>query len=292
MKKHISRRVRVQLLFVLFMGTFLIGSVVTPAARAQTSVEQIDELILSQMAKNKIPGLAIGIVEGDEILYTQGYGKANSDDTEMTTNTPVLLGTLGTPLTATAILQLVDTGFLELSASVRTYLPWFQLSNVTLSDQIEVQDCLYHMSGIPSDIGTEEPDLEDTLTSTVSDLQNVDLEAEPGTTFIFSDMNYQILGLLIESVNPSNQTFAEYMHENIFEPLNMTDSYALPSEALQNGLAEGYRVWYGLTVSTDIDSFDIHGPSSGISASAEDLSHYIIAQMNQGTYNGVNITVT
>jgi CubicO group peptidase (beta-lactamase class C family) len=267
---------------------FLIGAV-TPMARAQTPLEQIDEFIVSQMGKNKIPGLAIGIVEGDEILYTQGYGKADGDDTEMTAHTPVLLGSLSTTLTATAILQLVNASFLELDATVHSYLPWFQLSDTTLSDQIQVQDCLYHMSGIPSDAGIDEPNPEDTLNSTIADLQNVELTFEPGTEFLFSDMNYQILGLLIETVNPTNQTFAEYVHDHVFAPLNMTDSYALPSEAQQNGLAEGHRVWYGLPVSSESDYYDIHSPSSAISASAEDLTHFLIAQMNQGTYDRQSI---
>ncbi|MHA1745493.1 MAG: serine hydrolase domain-containing protein [Promethearchaeota archaeon] len=288
MKKTIGRRNSSLLIFALFAGAFLVGAV-TPMARAQTPLEQIDEFIVSQMGKNKIPGLAIGIVEGDEILYTQGYGKADSDDTEMTAHTPVLLGSLSTPLTATAILQLVNASFLELDATVHSYLPWFQLSEITLSDQITVQDCLYHMSGIPSDAGTDEPNLEDTLNSTVADLQNVALTFEPGAGFLFSDMNYQILGLLIETVNPTNQTFAEYMHDHVFTPLNMTDSYALPSEAQENGLAEGHRVWYGLPVSSESEYYDIHGPSSAISASTEDLAHYLIAQMNQGTYDGRSI---
>ena len=89
--------------------------------------QTIDAYVSSQMEAMHIPGVALGIVQGDKIVHLQGFGVANPAGHPMTAHTPLFLGSTSKSFTALAIMQLMEAGRISLDAPVQEYLPWFEV---------------------------------------------------------------------------------------------------------------------------------------------------------------------
>src|SRR5215216_1990637 len=116
----------------------------------------IDDYIEGKMRELRIPGLALGIVQGDQIVHLKGFGVAGPDGRPVTPQTPFQLTSLVKPMTGVAVMQLVDVGKLDLDAPVQRYLPWFRVADEAASAQITIRHLLYHTSGLPAAAGIEE----------------------------------------------------------------------------------------------------------------------------------------
>jgi CubicO group peptidase (beta-lactamase class C family) len=93
------------------------------------TLSAVDHYIRAEMDELKIPGLELAIVNADQVVYIQGYGTADSSRQLVTAQTPMILGSLSKGFTALAVLQLVETGKIDLDAPATTYLPWFRMAS-------------------------------------------------------------------------------------------------------------------------------------------------------------------
>jgi len=273
---------------LLFLAVLLVTSI-SPVGQAQQPLDiaAIDAYIENHMAEHQIPGLALSIVHNDEIVYTQGYGVAGPDGTPVTSQTPFIIGSTSKSFTALAIMQLVEAGEIELDASVQTYLPWFTMADPEQAKLITVRHLLTHSSGISGPVSDKDlvnPDVsEDALETHIRELADYKLARPVGESFSYANPNYNILGLIVQTV--SGQTFEDYIEEHIFSPLEMTNSYTSKSEAEANGLAVGHTYFFGRPrVSADAPYSHRNIPAGFLISSAKDLGHYLIAQLNQGRY--------
>src|SRR5512133_1010957 len=112
-----------------------------------TSYDGIDAYIEEQMRRLHIPGAALAIVEGDQIVHQRGFGKARPGGAPPTGQTPFFIGSLTKSFTALAMMQLVESRKVELDDPVQSYLPWFILADPT-SSQITVRHLLNQTSGL------------------------------------------------------------------------------------------------------------------------------------------------
>src|SRR5689334_6051963 len=127
----------------------------TPAAAAASipqaaDFQRIDAYVSAQRDAMHIPGVALGIVQGDQVVHLQGFGVARPDGQPMTPQTPLILGSTSKSFTALAIMQLVEAGQIRLDAPVQRYLPWFAVGTPAASATITVRQLLNHVSGIPT----------------------------------------------------------------------------------------------------------------------------------------------
>jgi CubicO group peptidase (beta-lactamase class C family) len=247
----------------------------------------IDAYIAAQMRELHIPGLALGIVQGDQIVYLKGYGIADPSGRSVTPQTPFQIASLGKPLTGVAIMQLVEQGKIELDAPVQHYLPWFRVADEAASAQITVRHLLYHTSGLPQRVGIEYAlngdSRPDALELRVRELSNVQLNRPVGASYEYANSDYMILGLLIQEV--SGQPYATYLSEHLFAPLQMSQAFTELDEAKAHGLATGYRYWFGVPLPGEMAVDQATLPSGGhMSASVEDMAHFLIANLNGGRY--------
>jgi CubicO group peptidase (beta-lactamase class C family) len=113
----------------------------------------LDAYIEARMRATRIPGLALGVVRGDQVVYLKGYGVAGPDGRTVTPQTPFILGSTSKSITALAVMQLVEAGAIDLDAPVTTYLPWFRTADAAASARITVRNLLYQNSGLPVDAG-------------------------------------------------------------------------------------------------------------------------------------------
>jgi len=272
----------------LFMFVFLGTNITTAAAPEGLDSNAIDDYIEREMRASRIPGLALGIIQDGEITYLQGYGSAGREQ-KVAPETPFIIGSLSKSFTALASMQLVEAGKLELDATVQEYLPWFTMAGNYDAGEITVHHLLVQTSGIPNLAGvTSLAESNDrSMEEEVRDLSATELVSEPGETYIYSNANYLILGLIIEAI--SGQGYSEYVRSQIFDPLNMENSYLSRQEGESGGMASGHVRWFGLTRESRVQYLDNSLPAGFIISSAGDMCRYLQMYLNQGSYNGTEV---
>jgi len=246
---------------------------------------RIDAYVSEQMQADHIPGVALGLVHNDQIVHLRGFGEASQSGRAVTPQTPFILASVSKSFTALAIMQLVEAGKVKLDAPVQRYLPWFRVADPVASARITLRHLLYHTSGIPSSAcSTEQVTM--TLEQFVRSLGTVVLERAVGSHYNYCSANYDVLGLIVQTV--SGQSYASYVQQHIFAPLQMHDSFASEQEARHDGLAQGYRWLFGVPVPFDLyEAFNV--PAGFLVSSAGDMTHYLVAQMNGGRFGSATV---
>jgi CubicO group peptidase (beta-lactamase class C family) len=240
----------------------------------------IEAYISAEMHAERIPGLAVAIVRGTDIVYARGFGTDGSGQ-QVTPQTSFLIGSMSKSVTALALMQLVDRQLVDLDTPVQHYLPEFRVADRVASSHITVRHLLNHTSGVPTR-APRATSSDATLRSHVAALERTELVHVPGTTHEYSSPNYQVLGALIEQV--SGVEFAQFARSNIFEPLEMRHTFTDQQAALRAGMSQGHRYWFGLPRAVTLPHEADRLPTAAIISSAEDLAHFMTAQLNGGRY--------
>ncbi|AJS60613.1 hypothetical protein UB51_21550 [Paenibacillus sp. IHBB 10380] len=240
------------------------------------TTQEIDEEIVQNMQRFNIPGMAFVLADENGNVYVKGYGRNEWEGTEIvdpTTNFQI--GSISKVFTSLAIMQLRDKGLVELDAPVTQYLPWFATKETSLSARITIRDLLNHTSGLPGRLNThdvEGSDPDHIASQIERKLQNVQLVASPGTTYEYTNMNYDLLQLLLEKV--TKQPFPNYMSQHVFQPLGMNRTVYSFGDILPNS-ATGHRyIWGNVRPFHEQLSYATLG-SAGLTTSAEDFGKYI-----------------
>jgi CubicO group peptidase (beta-lactamase class C family) len=266
----------------------------TPTANgpgAAPAFAAIDRYVQGEMAAQRIPGLALAIVEGNRVAYVRGFGRADDSGREVTPKTPFIIGSLSKSFTALAIMQLVEAGKVELDAPVRRYLPWFRVADEAASAEITVRHLLNQTSGLSTKTGRSfqgNGDIDDgALERAVRKLHSVALTAPVGERHQYSTINYSILGLIVQTV--AGRSYESYVQTEILNPLDMRDSFTSEAAAKQHGLATGYHYLFSRPKVADLPYNRGLVPAGYLTSSAEDMAHYLIAQLNQGRYGRTSV---
>lgn len=275
------------LTLVMGLSAATAGATPTPTAPADPDFAAIDAYVESQMGAMRIPGLALGIVHGDQIVYLKGYGVADSAGHAVTPQTPFRIGSISKTFTALAVMQLAEAGKIDLDAPVQHYLPWWHVANAEASAQITVRQLLMMNSGLTDALDRKHWADRDTseaaLEHTVRDLSTDELDRPVGASFEYSNPGYWTLGLVVQEV--SGQSFETYLQEHIFAPLEMDQSFTSTEEAQPYGLATGHQYMFGYPYPTHFAPPRGLIPSTGLIVSAEDMTHFLIANLNAGHYS-------
>jgi CubicO group peptidase (beta-lactamase class C family) len=280
--KTLHNLIRVVLAFSIILLT------ASAASRADTpDFATIEAYVEEQMRANQIPGLALGIVQGDQIVHLRGFGVADPSGQPVTPQTPFIIGSLSKSFTALAVMQLVEEGKVELDAPAQAYIPWFRVADPDASARITVRHLLNQTSGISGNedrlllVGTGA----ETVEQHVREMSHLPLAQPVGTTLQYSSWNYLVLGLLVETV--SGQSYEDYVRQYIFAPLEMQNSFASEAEAMQHGLATGYRWWFGFPLPARTPYRSDLLPAGFLISSVEDMAHFLIANINGGRYGNI-----
>lgn len=280
-------------MLVGILSTLVVSSV---NASSPASFRSLDQFVKDSMTEYRIPGLALAVVEGNNVVYLKGYGIADPTGRPVTPQTPFLLGSTTKSFTALAVLQLVEAGRLDLDTPVKSYLPWFSMQDgkagSRASDHITLRHLLHHTSGIANATGESALPVNyarpDALERQVRSFAGVPLARNPGSSYEYANANYQIAGLVVQVV--SGRSIEDYFKEHIFMPLEMKHSHTSAAEGRADGLATGYRWWFGYPAAFPQQPFP-RGcfPSGFCISTAEDLGHYLVVHMNNGQYQEATV---
>lgn len=298
------------IIIFIFLGTSIIpvsGGFISKKAQVDTKIDPIGNSLFDRYMKllmkmGHMPSLTVCIVKNDGVVFTKAYGVANREnDIPATENTIYLVHSISKVITATALMQLYDKGYLDLDDNVSEYLP-FDLKNPYFSDvNITFRMLLAHESSlldgmflpinIPGDpdIPTNElPYLKEYLLPNGS-LYGPDIwskEDPPGSACHYSNIGPGVIGYLVECI--SHQPFEEYCKENLFEPLGMYDTSFRLKDFDSSRLAVNYEFYSGIYYRLAHYGW-MPRPCGNVRTTIKDLSHFLIAHMNGGVYNGTRI---
>ena len=279
-----------RLLLVLLIA--LAGLLLPRRGRAQSPLDtaEIDRFIASQMAAQRIPGLALAVIQGNQLAYLQGYGTTGGNQ-PVTPQTQFHIASLSKSFTATAVMQLVEARKLDLDAPVRRYLPGFTLADPGAAEQITLRQLLNHTSGLADgsfpDLRLERPAATAVRIATLHDARPV---APPGREFHYTDANYQILASVVEAA--SGEPFSDYLQAHIFAPLQMAQTTNVLSsfEVVQRapGLPPGHLLAFGVPIASGEEQGYLGG-SAGVITTVADMGHYLIMHNNGGRFGSAQI---
>ena len=249
------------------------------ALHAQTTIpsDKIANYVAEEMQRHHLPNVAVGVVLGDSIRTQWDFGQPPLQGNYQ-------IGSLSKSFTALAILRLVEHGKVVLDTPVRAYLPWFATSNSAVSAKIMVRHLLNQTGGIPTSAGFVEPNA---TTDAAADqiyadyLRTVTTEFAPGTAYVYSNMNYDLLGRIIAKT--TQMTCGAYFRDSIFLPLDMTGTFGIYDPSVATTLIPPHQYWFGLTHEVAPAPFnDYFVSGSEIISNPSDMCRYLQLMMRQG----------
>ena len=260
---------------------------VKPAIALPAGYEsRVRDYVESEMASLDIPGAAVVVVEGDEIVFAQGFGMAGSGRA-VTPGTPFHLASVSKSLTAFGAMQQIEAGNLSLESRLGDLLPDMAAGETAA---ITVANLIGHTTGwaeYDGLVNRVDPDLSATaLESNVRRLLETPLSHSIGE-FEYSNANYDVLGYLIERV--AGESFGSYMTSQVFAPLGMSNSHASEAAAIAGGVADGHYPFLGIVRPRPMLYVPGSTPSAYLAASAEDLGRFLIAHLNEGRYGETQV---
>ncbi len=254
----------------------------TPGALPADKIAKIEAAITAAMSSKSIPALSIAIVADNQLRWQRGYGMADVENfVPAKAGTVYRTASVAKPITATAVMQLVERGKLDLDAPIQKYVPSFP----TKRWPITTRELLGHLSGIRNYKGNEFDNTRfySSLTEALSIFKDDPLEFEPGTKFSYTVYGYTLLGAVIEGA--SGMSYTDYMRENIFKPANMNHTQADNVNDLILNRARGYspKVYArfdGNLRNSSLADTSYKIPAGGLVSTVEDLANFAIAAQN------------
>jgi CubicO group peptidase (beta-lactamase class C family) len=279
------------------------------------SGQSIDVQLQNVFNNRKLMGMSVVAVYQDSVIYSGNIGIADySRNIPITDSTMYRIASISKTITATAFMMLYEKGLFKMDDDISNILgftvrnPYFPDVSITprmlLSHTSSIQDGTGYGNFI---IDTYYKDTPPSITSLLSDTgtyYTCDLwqDHEPRSYFMYSNLNFVIIGTLIEKL--SGQRFDIYCKQHILEPLGITGSYNIQDIKNLNNLAVLYRAKEGIW-QAQADNFKglkppprdlsdyvigsnglIFGPHGGLRISAGDLSKIMLLHMNGGVYKG------
>ena len=282
-----------------FLALLLVALLLMSCQPARTPVEPVvidpvelqafaDAFFAEQMEALHIPGLTFVFVQGDKVIYAQGYGHANLETATpiKVASSVVRIGSISKPFVAVAVMQLVEQGKLDLDADINEYLSTFQFED-NFPEPVTLAHLLVHTAGFEDPPYTSNIDPQQVQPLAAFLAANMPQRTHlPGEAFIYSNYGYALAALVVEDV--SGVPFDQYVKQNILVPLGMTQSRYLLAPPLPENMVTGY--WYqdGAQIPQPMD-YDDDYPGGSIISTAEDMSHFLIAQLQDGCYQGTCI---
>ncbi|MGD0181164.1 MAG: serine hydrolase [Terriglobales bacterium] len=266
----------------LFFALPALGAARKAAASAGLGV--IDSIVQEAIRDGQIPGAVVLVGHDGQVIYRKAFGERSLEPRReaMTVDTIFDLASLTKVVaTTTAVMQLVQKGQIRVNEPVAKYLPEFGEHG---KEEITIRELLTHFSGLPQDLDLSQP-WEGRETALRMAYAAKPIYA-PGSRFLYSDVNFIVLGALVEHV--SGMSLQEYCEKNIFAPLKMTHTRFLPPAS-----------WLPKIAPTQYDEHDkmlrgvVHDPTvrrmggvagqAGLFSTADDLAKFAQALLGGST---------
>jgi len=241
--------IKTYLRMLLFGALFLCAATsLTQVPLAPLEAKQlasIDDFVNHEMARQRIPGLELGIYSRGRILLAKGYGLANVElNVPVKPETLMQSGSVGKQFVSAAIMMLVEEGKISLDDSITKYFP----DAPATWKPVLIKNLLSHTSGLseyeaPERTGPNGPfylRLDFTEDELAKKIEALPIEWTPGEKWGYRNTNYVLLGIIIHKI--TGVPYAEFLGERIFKPLGMTSTRPISDRDIIPNRAAGYEI--------------------------------------------------
>ena len=242
--------------------------------RYQTAYQRLDEFIARHMAEVGAPGMTLALADRSGLLRASEYGFADvKAGLKVRPQTLFEIGSISKSFVALLVLQLAEEGKLDLHKPVTNFLPWLKIESKF--SPFTTHHLLSHtsgLSGVPLLLRTAGTSL--------------GVSFEPGTKWVYSNIGYDLLGLLIEAVD--KRSFAEAMQQRVFNPLGMNSSFPIISNEIRERVAVGYgplqadRPFPIRGKLGEAPWIEVPEAAGSIASTATDMGNYLQMLLNNG----------
>jgi D-alanyl-D-alanine carboxypeptidase len=248
--------------------------------------------IRAQIAYRDLPGVAIGVVSNQQLVWAKGFGFADVDKhIPMTPETHSRMASHSKLFTSTAIMQLRDQGKVRLDDPVSKYLPWFKPKPAEPDDpSITIEELLTHSSGLSREAGSHWVDFKFPDAAEVrAYIEQTQAIYSPEARWKYSNLALTIAGLVVEAV--SGEPYATYVQRHIFDPLGMTGS-SVDKPVPELAVGYGRRMPDGSRARMPFIDAKAMAPATGITSDVDDMARFVSLQFCTGPVGGSQILST
>ena len=246
-------------------------------------LQGLEAVIQEAMASWEIPGLAVGIVKDDELVFAQGLGEREIGTGQpVDENTVFAIGSNTKAFTATALGLLVQEGQLSWDDPVLKFLPGFQLSDPHVTREIKVRDLLCHRSGLPT-WGGDLLSYGSTYTQDeiLHRIRHIPLTLSFRSDYGYSNMMFSAAGKIVTAITHSS--WAAFIQQRLFQPLNMTrSSTSINALANADNVAQPHEKIGGKIRAIPYRNLDNHHPAGAINSTVMDMLQWLRFKLNKG----------
>jgi CubicO group peptidase (beta-lactamase class C family) len=245
---------------------------------------KLDAAVQDAFAKREMPGGSVVVVQGNQVTYHRGFGFADLESKRpYTDSTPTVIGSTSKPLTALAVLRLVQLGKVALDTPIVRYVPEIKFAD-SRANTITLRHLLTNRSGIVlgfSGAAFRRPPIQDSmaLERQAHEMARLPLLFAPGQGYKYSNRGWTLAGYVVQRV--SGTPIEDYLRKEVFEPLGMTHTtlefWKVPD------LATGYGE--GRTVRNHPELASLsreYGPSGMVVSTGADVGNLLVALLNDG----------
>ncbi len=260
--------------------------------RVQTLIPEFEAYIASGMKGFDVPGLAIGIVAGDKLVYAKGFGvRSKGSSVPVDTRTIFQIGSTTKAFLATTLAIMVDRGKLRWDDRVVDLDPDFQLKDPWVTREFRVFDLLAQRSGLPPYVNDGLGMLGFDEAALIRSLRHVEPVSSFRSTFAYTNITHLLAGRIVaKAAGAANGDTV--LQQELLDPLGMKDSsYTAAAIEAATNHAQGYR-WSpeGTTEVpfTQLFPYDFGG-AGDINSTIEDMARWVRLQLGNGTFEGRRI---
>jgi len=263
----------------------------TGAHATDTDFTVLDRFIEQEMARERVPGLALAVIQDGKVSYMRGYGWRDVDaQLPVTPQTVFAIGSITKSFTVLTLGSLAQKGQLDWDTPVRHYLPDFELHDRHATEHMTPRDLVTHRSGLPRHDQVWYSHHAHPQAVSRQDywqrLRYLEPTAELRTRYQYNNLMFLAAGYLAGKI--AGMEWEQLAEKRLFAPLDMRNSYTgIDAYARTSQPARPYqRNDDGKAVRLPYANIDAIGPAGSINSTVEDMSHYLLALMNDGQWQG------
>jgi CubicO group peptidase (beta-lactamase class C family) len=257
----------------------------------RTKLNGLDEYMAKALKDWNVPGACIGIVKNDKLIFVKGYGYRDyGKKLPVTPHTLYQIASNTKLFTTVAMGMLVQEGKIDWDKPVRNFVPTVKFYNNDLDNTITIQDMLSHRTGVSRhDLIWYKSDF--TRKQLFGKLQYLEPSQPLRQGFLYNNMMYASAGYIIELL--TQKKWEDFVRENIFKPLGMNNTvFSIEDMKKQEDYGVPYNEKRDTTLLYQIPFYeetDGLGPAGSIISNVENMSHWLIALMNDGKFEGKQV---
>ncbi len=242
-------------------------------------VKQFEAMAQAMVADQRIPGMAMAIVQNGRVLSARGYGITDVRAAEpVDAHTVFRLASLSKSFAGTVTGMLVSEGALRWDSKLTDFMPDFRLADPYAAQQLTVADVLSHRVGLTHNTYDRDIEANADYRSLVQKLAYAPMACAPGQCYAYQNVAFSLIGDVVFAA--TGHFFSETVARRIFKPLGMNDaSYGLEGISASARWAKPHvRTRGGWTSLTPKPTYYRVAPAAGVNASASDMAQWLLAQ--------------